>query len=116
MIEFVRQVVALQKQASANLDAWDQAQASYAAGGTLPEVILAYTGTTEAKVDDGATAAVLGALGELRQTAYNAAQILRGTVAIAEGVARQLDGLVETLDAAVVSPLRDVLEEPRGPA
>lgn len=111
-LQFVRNIWTLKGQAEQHADANIQAQAAYTAGASLPEIIDAYTGRTSAAADDGAALALLMALGEMRNTAYNAAEILRGSIAIAEATARQLDGVVEALDHLVYRPLRDVLETP----
>lgn len=110
MIDFLRKAFRLGRQATQNVEAASAMEAAYAHYKPLPAVLRAFSGATEAKADDSADEAVLAALGQLKQTAYNGAQILRGLIPLIEGIAAQCDEVYEFLDKAEREPLKELLE------
>ena len=111
ILKTVRKVMALKKQADQNLTSWEHVKKAYFRDATLPGLFRIFAFGTETKIDDKLDDAALAALGELKQTIFNASQVLRGAVAIAEGTASQLDGLFEFLDKAEKGSLRALLED-----
>lgn len=111
MIEFLKQAWKLSRQAKENVDGAGAAEAAYEARRTLPDVLRAYSGQTKAKADDRADEAVLAAIGQAKQSAYNAAQILRGLAPLVEGLAAQADEVYAFLERAEKEPLKDLLED-----
>lgn len=111
MIEFLKQAWKLSRQAKENVDGAGAAEAAYEARRALPDVLRAYSGQTKATADDGADEAVLAAIGQAKQSAYNAAQILRGLAPLVEGLAAQADEVYAFLERAEKEPLKDLLED-----
>lgn len=111
MLDLIQKLVTLKKQAEQNVNAWEHAQIAYDRGASLPGLLRVYTGITDAPADDRADDAVLAVLGELKQTVYNASEVLKGAVAIAQGTVTQLDSLFEFLAAAESKPLKNLLEK-----
>lgn len=117
LVQSLRTLWALKQQADAkvalvgeNLSAWDHAVAAYERGASLPGIVRVYGGVTESAVDDHAARAVEDVLGELKQAAFNGAELMRGNAAMLIGLAAQLDGLYAFLDVAEQGSLKKLLE------
>lgn len=111
LVTFIQQAWRLSRKAKENVEAVSLAEAAYDARRALPDVLRAYSGQTRSKVDDGADKAVLAAIGQAKQSAYNAAQILRGLAPLIEGLAAQADEVYAFLERAEKEPLKDLLED-----
>lgn len=117
MLEYIRRILALKKKADSKLatveqgiGAYDHAVIAYERGASLPGILRVFAGVTESKADDKADDAVLALLGELKQTIFNASEILKANAAMLNGVASQLDGLRDVFQEAEKSSLKKVLE------
>lgn len=108
--EFIRNLISLKNQASQVADAQAKAVAAYNGNCLLPHIIDVYTGSTITPADDGARAAVMTALDEVREVARNGAELLRGAVAIAEATALQLEAVEQLIQRLEKEPLKKVLE------
>ena len=111
MFDKLRKLWAATQQAGQHADAWHHAQIAYARGATLPGILRVYAGVTPDKADDAADDAAQAILGEFKQSVYNASELLKGNIALAQGFAGQLDGLYGFLDRAEKAPLRELLEK-----
>jgi hypothetical protein len=110
VISFLKDLFRLSRKAKENVKAASTAEAAYDRSQTLPDVLRAFAGQTTTKGDDQIDEAVLAALGQIKQSAYNGSQILRGLIPLLEGLAVQCDEVYEFLDRAEREPLKDILE------
>jgi len=122
IVALAKRLWSLKGDAETGLSVRDHALTAYERGASLPGILRIAGGITQTGADDRADDAVLAALGEAKQALFNAEQGLRaaigGTQALlvnATGLADQLRGLFDFLDAAEKGPLKDILEGSDGP-
>lgn len=117
MIDYVRKILAIKKKidqkvvvVDQTLSAWDHAVSAYHRKASLPGIIRVATGITESEADDQIDDAVLGMLGEFKQSVYNGSEIMKANAAMLNGLAAQMDSLFDLLDRAEKGSLKEVLE------
>ena len=86
----------------------------YSADATLDQVLRAFTGDTTAPLDDRVQCLVFAALGDIRDNAYLAAQLMERLSTSMNAIGRLVDDLGHRPLRAVVEDIGDDEESPDG--